>query len=62
MESLADSDLKGHALVIGATGAGKTNFLLYTMHYIHTHMNAAVIFVDPHGQASIDLARMMGAG
>ncbi|BBE42065.1 Conserved domain protein [Conexivisphaera calida] len=45
--------------MIGATGAGKTNFLLYVMHHIHSHMNAAVIFVDPHGQASIDLARMI---
>ncbi|MGC8970259.1 MAG: helicase HerA domain-containing protein, partial [Conexivisphaera sp.] len=59
MERLTDADLRGHTLVIGATGAGKTNFLLYTIHHIHARMNAAVIFIDPHGQASIDLARMI---
>jgi DNA-binding transcriptional ArsR family regulator len=59
VERLSDRDLLGHAMVIGATGSGKTNFLLYTMHHIHRSMDAAVIFVDPHGQASLDLARMI---
>jgi len=59
VERLLDRDLLGHTIVMGATGSGKTNFLLYTMHHIHRNMNAAVIFVDPHGQASLDLARMI---
>ncbi|MEM3846751.1 MAG: DUF87 domain-containing protein, partial [Candidatus Parvarchaeota archaeon] len=58
MNQLTDDDLKGHVFVLGSTGAGKTNFLLYTMDHIAKNMDAAVIFIDPHGEASLDLARM----
>ncbi|MEM4098884.1 MAG: type IV secretion system DNA-binding domain-containing protein [Candidatus Micrarchaeaceae archaeon] len=58
MNQLTDDDLKGHVFVLGSTGAGKTNFLLYTMNHIAKNMDAAVIFIDPHGEASLDLARM----
>ncbi|MDG7047835.1 MAG: type IV secretion system DNA-binding domain-containing protein [Nitrososphaerota archaeon] len=58
MNQLTDDDLKGHVFVIGSTGSGKSNFLLYTMNYIAKRGDSAVIFIDPHGEASLDLARM----
>ncbi len=58
MNQLTTDDVKGHMFVIGSTGAGKTNFLLYTMDYIAKNTDAAIIFIDPHGEASLDLARM----
>ncbi|MDG7046546.1 MAG: DUF87 domain-containing protein [Nitrososphaerota archaeon] len=58
MNQLTDDNLRGHVFVIGSTGSGKSNFLLYTINYIAKRTDSAVIFIDPHGEASLDLARM----
>src|SRR5437868_6087071 len=45
---------------IGSTGAGKTNSLLYWLQRLFTNRKGvALIFIDPHGDAAIDLVRSM---
>ena len=57
MASLDAESLKGHVFVVGATGSGKSTLLVYLMKFIHENIkDASVIFIDPHGDASIQLA------
>ncbi|MDG6918562.1 MAG: type IV secretory system conjugative DNA transfer family protein [Nitrososphaerota archaeon] len=60
-EALDVDDLRGHVYVVGSTRSGKTNALLYTMDYVsgdsvQKRFPTAVVFIDPHGEASFDLA------
>jgi DNA helicase HerA-like ATPase len=49
-----------HALFIGSTGAGKTNALLYWLHRLFgNRKDLALILIDPHGDAAIDLVRLI---
>ncbi|MGC9209532.1 MAG: type IV secretory system conjugative DNA transfer family protein [Nitrososphaeria archaeon] len=41
-------------MIVGASGAGKTNLLLYIMQEL-AGREASIIFVDPHGDASLQL-------
>ncbi|MGC9145919.1 MAG: type IV secretory system conjugative DNA transfer family protein [Nitrososphaeria archaeon] len=54
MVRLSDEDLMGHTMIVGATGSGKTNLLLYLMQRI-SKSASSIIFVDPHGDASLQL-------
>lgn len=42
-------------MVVGASGAGKTNLLLYLMQHLAHKGDSGIIFVDPHGDASLQL-------
>ena len=55
MPTLRDEDLIGHVMIVGASGAGKTNLLLYIMQHLAKNKNVGIIFVDPHGDASLQL-------
>jgi len=47
-----------HSLFIGATGAGKTNALLYWLQRLsRDRKDVALVLIDPHGDAAIDLVR-----
>ena len=49
-----------HALFIGSTGAGKTNALLYWLQRLFTNRkDVALVLIDPHGDAAIDLVRLI---
>jgi hypothetical protein len=49
-----------HALFIGSTGAGKTNALLYWLREFFTNRkDVALVLIDPHGDAAIDLVRLV---
>ena len=56
-------DLKSHAYVIGGTRTGKTNLQLFLMNCLYWKQNqqeypCAMIYIDPHGDASLQLAMM----
>ena len=55
MAHLTEDDLMGHVMIVGASGAGKTNLLLYMMQHIAKSKKAGIIFIDPHGDASLQL-------
>ena len=62
--ALSVEDYKGHTWILGATGGGKTNTLLYSLRYLldpeaQMSFPSAVVLVDPHGYASMELARMV---
>ena len=42
-------------MVVGASGAGKTNLLLHIIQHLAESRNAGIIFVDPHGDASLQM-------
>ena len=46
-----------HSLFIGSTGAGKTNALLYWLRRLFFRGDIALVLIDPHGDAAIDLFR-----
>jgi DNA helicase HerA-like ATPase len=51
-------DIVFHSLFIGSTGAGKTNALLYWLLRLFTdRRDVALVLIDPHGDAAIDLVR-----
>ena len=53
-----DEDMVFHSLFIGSTGAGKTNALLYWLLRLFTdRKDVALVLIDPHGDAAIDLVR-----
>ena len=61
---LTIEDYMGHTWILGATGAGKTNTLLYMLRHLLEPENqkkfpTAVVLVDPHGYASMEFARMI---
>ena len=56
-------DLKSHAYVIGGTRTGKTNLQLFLLNCLYWDRNqkkypCAMIYIDPHGDASLQLAMM----
>lgn len=60
-EELTLDDLKSHAYVLGATRSGKTNLQLFLQNCLHGKQNqqkypCAMIYIDPHGDASLQLA------
>ncbi len=57
--SLTDEEMVFHALFIGATGAGKTNALLYWLRQLFTTGQVALVLIDPHGDAAIELASVV---
>lgn len=54
MALLTEDDLKGHAFIVGSTGAGKTNLLLYLMQLLSSK-GATIIAIDPHGDMALEL-------
>jgi hypothetical protein len=51
-------DMVFHSLFIGATGAGKTNALLYWLQRLSSdRRDVALVLIEPHGDAAIDLVR-----
>ncbi|MFP3131304.1 MAG: DUF87 domain-containing protein, partial [Nitrososphaeria archaeon] len=60
MALLDVESLKGHIFVVGATGSGKSTLLVFLMRFIHENIkDASVIFIDPHGDASVQLASLV---
>jgi hypothetical protein len=62
-DELTLEDLKSHAYVIGGTRTGKTNLQLFLLNCIHSKQNqqkhpCSTIYIDPHGDASLQLAKM----
>ena len=58
--TIDDDDMLFHALFIGSTGAGKTNALLYWLRKFFTNRkDVALVLIDPHGDAAIDLVRLI---
>jgi len=58
--SIDHEDMLFHALFIGSTGAGKTNALLYWLReFFAKRKDVALVLVDPHGDAAIDLVRLV---
>ena len=53
-----DDDVIFHSLFIGSTGAGKTNAMLYWLRRLFVkRRDVALVLIDPHGDAAIDLFR-----
>ena len=60
VKAVTPDDMVSHSLFIGATGAGKTNAMLYWMHRLFMERrDVALVLVDPHGDAAIDLVRVI---
>src|SRR5487761_535068 len=62
-DELTLEDLKSHSYVIGGTRTGKTNLQLFLLNCLYWRSNqqkypSAMIYIDPHGDASLQLARM----
>lgn len=62
-DELTLEDLKSHSYVIGGTRTGKTNLQLFLLNCLYWKSNqqkypSAMIYIDPHGDASLQLARM----
>jgi len=57
-DTVDDDDIIFHSLFIGSTGAGKTNAMLYWLRKLFTtRKDVALVLIDPHGDAAIDLFR-----
>jgi DNA helicase HerA-like ATPase len=55
-----EEDVIFHSLFIGSTGAGKTNALLYWLLKIFSDReDVALVLIDPHGDAAVDLVRVI---
>jgi DNA helicase HerA-like ATPase len=55
-----EEDIVFHALFIGSTGAGKTNAMLYWLHrLLGNRKDVALVLIDPHGDAAVDLVRVI---
>src|SRR5438132_8841260 len=60
VRAIVDDDMLFHALFIGSTGAGKTNALLFWLNRLFSNRkDVALVLVDPHGDAAIDLVRVI---
>lgn len=62
-DELTLEDLKSHAYVIGGTRTGKTNLQLFLLNCLYWKRNqqkypCSMIYIDPHGDASLQLAKM----
>jgi hypothetical protein len=60
---LSLEDLRSHAYIIGGTRTGKTNLQLFLLNCLYWNRNqqkypCAMIYIDPHGDASLQLAMM----
>jgi len=57
-----NKDVVFHSLFIGSTGAGKTNALLYWLRrLLFERKDVALVVIDPHGDAAVDLVRSIPA-
>ncbi|SRR5579875_122558 len=57
-------DILSHMYFVGATGSGKTSTLVRLIYYLSLEdrqkkLPCSIIFIDPHGDASVLLARLM---
>lgn len=62
--AITTQDYMGHTWILGTTGGGKTNTLLYILNELldtesQKIFPTAVVLIDPHGYASMELARMV---
>ena len=58
--SIDQNDMVFHSLFVGSTGAGKTNAVLYWLNQLFSgKKDVALILVDPHGDAAIELMRVI---
>jgi len=63
MAQLLDTnDMLFHALIVGGTGSGKTNCILYMLDFLFNKKDEGAVqpslfLFDPAGDASIDLLR-----
>ncbi|MGP8058001.1 MAG: helicase HerA domain-containing protein, partial [Nitrososphaerales archaeon] len=58
--SIDQNDMVFHSLFVGSTGAGKTNAVLYWLNLLFSgKKDVALILVDPHGDAAIELMRVI---
>jgi hypothetical protein len=56
--TISVEDVVFHSLFIGATGAGKTNTLLYWLGRLsRDRRDVAFVLIDPHGDAAVDQVR-----
>ena len=54
--SIDQKDMVFHSLFVGSTGAGKTNAVLYWLNQLFSDKkDVALILIDPHGDAAIEL-------
>ena len=54
---IGEDDVISHSLFIGSTGAGKTNALLYWLRRLFSdRRDLALVLIDPHGDAAVDLS------
>ena len=57
---IGEEDVISHSLFIGSTGAGKTNALLYWLRRLFSDRgDLALVLIDPHGDAAVDLVRVI---
>lgn len=54
MAVLTEDDFKGHIMIVGSSGAGKSNLLLFIMQYLASKGHT-IIAVDPHGDLALEL-------
>jgi predicted transcriptional regulator len=58
--TIDDEEMIFHALFIGATGAGKTNAMLFWLRRLFSNRkDVALVLIDPHGDAAVDLVRLI---
>ena len=65
-QTFDSGDMLFHMLVVGGTGSGKTNAILYMLDFLHRRKEygegtsrPALFLFDPAGDASIDLLRVI---
>ena len=58
--TIDDEEMIFHALFIGSTGAGKTNAMLFWLRRLFSNRkDVALVLIDPHGDAAVDLVRLI---
>ena len=58
--TIDEEDMVFHALFIGSTGAGKTNAMLFWLRRLFSNRkDIALVLIDPHGDAAVDLVRLI---
>ena len=54
---VTEEDVIWHTLMVGKTGSGKSNGIEYWMLRLFDRRDVAIVFVDPAGDAALDLVR-----
>ena len=54
---VTEEDVIWHTLMVGETGSGKSNGIEYWMLRLFDRRDVAIVFVDPAGDAALDLVR-----